>query len=157
MVGSIATLLPPFFDLVWTRKPVAGSWELGAGGRELVTPSLVGSPPLLWPQAVFICRPNYGDPRLDPNPPLEHLQSSGSGTRVMLAIESGNCVKCCPLVVHGWVLDSVCVQSPVSSHHFLPPKNSPGLKTEFFIASGRWALNLYTLSGGLLYIFYILN
>jgi len=31
----------------------------------------------------------------------------------MLAIESGNCVKCCPLVVHGWVLDfgPVCPES----------------------------------------------
>lgn len=132
-------------------------WEV-----ELVTPSLVGWPPLLWPQAVFICRPSYKAAPYrathnHPTPPKSdriHLpktlcahpseaSSVGSGTRVMLAIESGNCVKCCPLVVHGWVLDFGPVSShcPVLKRNFLLPVERARNRTIFVLPSFNFFLS----------------
>lgn len=69
----------------------------------------VGWSPLLWPQAVFICRQsaalNYAAVSTSARCPCHPLPTarffSERHSRVMLAIESGNCVKCCLLVVHG--------------------------------------------------------
>lgn len=147
LVGSIATQLAQFF----CAMRMGCEWEV-----ELVTPSLVGWPPLLWPQAVFICRPSYKAAPYrathnHPTPPKSdriHLpktlcahpseaSSVGSGTRVMLAIESGNCVKCCPLVVHGWVLDFGPVSShcPVLKRNFLLPVERARNRTIFVLPS----------------------
>jgi len=105
----------------------------GGGRVELVTPSLVGWPPLLWPQAVFICRPSYGL-KAPPKAPIPHNPTPPRHLQSAVALELCWQLKVATVssVAHlSYTVGSSILVLCVQSHCPLP-----GLKTEFFIASG---------------------